>query len=462
MRSPLIKLAGATLLILVLMTSADANELTLDDCIEQALKNRSSIVAARGAETVAKADQRWALGQFLPRVNASYSYSKTKTTDIEPDQVITYVADSMIQQTVIGTDTAHDLRYIPGFETVKSADQDRTSKTFDVRASMDLFNLANFFNYAGARADRAKAHLDVIRSEQDLIYSVKLAYYAYLASAENVTVQEGAVKRSQEQLKLIQSKYDLGSASLSDVLKQKVQSGNDRLSLLTAQNGVVSSRATLAYTVGLDPLGDIEFSSTYNVRQYDGGLNDAVGFGLSHEPGLLAAQKRVDAAKHGLRSRKAEYLPKLVGFGSLSWSDATRGDTLIYDFSSRDRTFGLQVSWNIFDGFARERSVAMGKVNQNNARASMADIRNLLVSSIKTAYMEIDQYKEAKTVASENVEAAEEDLKITQEKYNLGAATILDLLDAQVSLKQAQVSLIRAGFDMNLAVAKLENAMGKM
>ena len=58
--------------------------------------------------------------------------------------------------------------------------------------------------------------------------------------------------------------------------------------------------------------------------------------------------------------------------------------------------------------------------------------------------------------------AAEEDLKITREKYNLGAATILDLLDAQVSLKTAQVALIQVDFDLNLAVAKLENAMGKV
>ena len=58
--------------------------------------------------------------------------------------------------------------------------------------------------------------------------------------------------------------------------------------------------------------------------------------------------------------------------------------------------------------------------------------------------------------------AAEEDLKITQEKYNLGAATILDLLDAQVSLKEAQVALIQVDFGLNLAIAQLENAMGKM
>ena len=76
--------------------------------------------------------------------------------------------------------------------------------------------------------------------------------------------------------------------------------------------------------------------------------------------------------------------------------------------------------------------------------------------------LDIVQLKEQKTVSQENVAAAEEDLRITQEKYNLGAATILDLLDAQVSLKTAQVALIQVDFDLNLAIAQLENAMGKM
>ena len=83
------------------------------------------------------------------------------------------------------------------------------------------------------------------------------------------------------------------------------------------------------------------------------------------------------------------------------------------------------------------------------------------VSEVKIAYTDIEQVKQQREVSTENVKAAEEDLRITQEKYNLGSATILDLLDAQVSVKQAQVQLIQAEFDLNLAVAKLEKAMGK-
>ncbi len=445
--------------------AVQAGGLTLDDCIELALKNRSSIIAAKGKETLAKWNQRTALGAFLPSVNLSYSYNKSKEYDITSDVLAPSGYDYRIDTLVIGSDTFQVVGLSPtGYHLVSTSfgDQDRTSKSLNITGNMSLFDLANVFNYFGARADRAKARLDVISSEQDLIYAVKVSYYAYLASVENVAVQEEAVKRSKEQLKLIQSKFELGSASKSEVLKQKVQYGNDRLALLSAQNLVTSNKANLAYTIGLDPAKEIEFSTDYQPREFHGSLEEALAFGETHQPGLLAASKDVDAAKYAVRSRWADYLPKLYGYASWSWADGTRGDTVTYNFSSKSRSIGFRVAFNIFDGFYRERNLNQAKIYRNNAWASLAEQKNLVTYNIKTAYLDIEKIKEQKKVAQENVEAAEEDLKITQEKYNLGSATILDLLDAQVSLKSAQVSLIRADFDLNLAIAKLENAMGKM
>ena len=435
-------ISGKMLMILVLVALfstgafAQSGTLTLDDCIELALHMRGSVIAARGAESLAKANQRSALGAFLPRVSAGWDYYKSKQRD----------------QTT----------QFEGFDEVEVADQDGDGTNLTLSGSMDLVDFKNFFNFASARANRAAARLDVINSEQDLIYSVKLSYYAYLASVENVDVQEQAVARSEEQLKLITSRYDLGSASLSDVLKQKVQSGNDKLAFLRARNAVVTSRATLAYTIGLDPNSDANFSSEYKVSEITGTLDEVVEFGLTHEPGLLSYAKNVDAARHAVRSGYASYLPTLGGYARYNISDGSSGDTLLFNFSSKTTTYGLTASWSIFDGFNREAGFTSAKVRLNNSRAGLADTRNLVVQEIKTAYFEIEQQKEAKNVAGENVDAANEDLKITQEKYKLGAATILDLLDAQVSLKKAQVSLIQADFDMNLAIAQLENAMGKM
>jgi len=463
-----VKVLGISWLVALTAGVVMSKELTLDDCIELALKNRVSIIAARGEETLAKWNQRTALGAFLPRVSASYSYSKSKITDIEPDVTSRVGFDTLLDTiSLLNLDTTSFGDFLvpfesPIYELVKAEDQDRTNKSLDLNAGISLFDLSNWFNYAGAKADRAKARLDVIDSEQDLIYAVKASYYAYLVTVENVDVQQGAVKRSEEQLKLIQSKYDLGSAARSDVLKQKVQYGNDKLSLLSAENAVTTTKANLAYTIGVDPNSDVEFSTDYTTREFHGTLDEAIGFGLEHEPGLLATQKAADAAKHAVRSRWSEYLPKLTGFASLGWSDGTRGDTVTFNFSSKSRTYGFQITYNIFDGFLRERNLNQAKIYRNNAMAQIADTRNLVSRNIKTAYLDIEQLKEQKNVAQETVDAAEEDLKITQEKYNLGAATILDLLNAQVSLKEAQVSLIKADFDLNLAVAKLENATGKM
>lgn len=458
-------LITAAVAVLVGVEAAPAQKLTLDDCLDLALKNRASIIAARGAEDLAKAGQRAALGAFLPRLDAQYSYSKTRRREIESEFSIPTAADTVVDSALIQGTWFKWFDVIPrDFHKVMVPlpDQDYTGKSLDLSANMSLLDVTNWFGYAEATANSARAHLDVIASEQDLILSVKVAYYAHLAALENVDVQRQAVKRSDEQLKLIESKFDLGSAAKSDVLKQRVQVGNDKLTLLSAENAVTTSRADLAYTIGLDPASEVEFATDYTPRETVATLEECISYGLEHQPGLLAAHEQTRAAKQGLRGARAGYLPTLGAYGSLSWSDGTQGDTALYDFSSRSLVYGLAIRWSIFDGFLRERQVTAAKVDRNNAMAQLADMRNAVVRGIKTARLDIDKTGAQRDVAQDNVTAATEDLKITQEKYDLGAAAILDLLDAQVSLKEAQVALIRAGFDHNLAIARLENAMGKM
>lgn len=438
MRRLLLSVLIGAMTVTVCASMTQAETLTLDDCIELALKNRVSIIAARGDERLAKWNQTWALGQFLPSASGGYSYNKGEETSIEPPN-ITQSGDTLTSQDI------------------------GPNKNWNLSVDMALLNVPNWFNYFGARQSKMKAHLDVINSEQDLIYSVKLSYYAYLASVENVDVQEQAVERSKEQLKLNESRFELGSASRSDVLKQKVQLGNDELAYLEAQNAVVTSKASLAYTIGIDPnRDDIEFSTDYSPREYEGTLDQAMQFGLEREPGLLSAAKDLAAAKHAVSSRWASYLPTISGFYDYTRSIGTIAYPVVQDYSSNRALYGFRINLNIFDGFSRERSLVLAKINRNNAQAYLAETRNLVTRDIKSAYYEITRYREAKRVAEEIVASATEDLKITQEKYNLGAATILDLLDSQVSLKRTQVSLIQADFDLNLSVAKLENATGKM
>lgn len=413
------------------VSAVEGETLNLNQCIELALKNRANIIIARGRDKQAGADRLQAFGQFLPNLNGSYSRSTGEEYEIVQNGV------------------------------AQSNQEFGPNKSLSLSGSVDIVNVSTWFNFFGSGAGKAAAHLSTIDTEQELIFNVKTAYYDYLRAVQNEEVNKQAVERSQEQLKLVDSRYELGSAAYSDVLGQRVQYGNDQLEHLRAQNAVTTSKAILSYTIGIDPTKEFEFEMTDESRQFEGTMEEAINFGLDHEPGLKAAEKDVQASRHALNSSRADYIPTLSFFGRYDHFDGTQAFPTVFERSSKQKTFGFQVSYNIFDGFGRQRNITYSKVNRNNAMASYSDSRNLVMQQIKTAYLDIRNQNQAVSVAQESVNSAEENMKIVQERYNLGAATILDLLQAQEDLKRAQVSYINSKFDLNLAIARLENAMGK-
>lgn len=80
---------------------------------------------------------------------------------------------------------------------------------------------------------------------------------------------------------------------------------------------------------------------------------------------------------------------------------------------------------------------------------------------VKQAFLALAQARQNLDVTNQEAQSAEEDLNIVQEKYNLGAATILDLLNSQVSYRQAKSDQVQSLFDYNLATARLKKSMGE-
>ena len=91
-----------------------------------------------------------------------------------------------------------------------------------------------------------------------------------------------------------------------------------------------------------------------------------------------------------MRAAKAGYLPSLSLSASYRKFNGTQAYPVTFDYSSNTMSYGFSVNWNIFDGFSREQRVTSAKVSRNNARADLADYRNLTVSNIKTRYLDIE------------------------------------------------------------------------
>lgn len=466
LKSPVLIAALACAILFGGAGPVSAKTYTLEQCLKLAKENRASIERARGDKRNATAQVKRQFSRvFLPSLSARYGKSESRARDQKtealgppngfPDQLTTVGGNTI----PVFIDTG-GVRPIVQFDV---PDQDRSSSFFSLSANITLFDgFSNWHDYAGTRSASSQSSFDLKRSEQNLDLEVKAFYFAYLANIRNLTVQEEAVKRSQEQLNLVQSRYDVGSASLSDVLKQKVQFGNDNLTLLEAQNRAQTTKADLTFAAGLDLSDEIDFDTSYTENQYSGAMKQAINIGLAEHPGLRSAALDEKMNSHFLKSSYGDYVPSASAFVSQTWSTSSRADNLdqAFDFESKTLQFGVNVSWNIFDKYLREQSVIGRKVALNNSKAQRWETRNRVILDIKKAFLEVDKATEQVKVSTETVVSASEDMNLAQEKYNLGSASILDLLDAQVSLKDAQVSLIRSKLDLNLAVAKLENAMG--
>ena len=120
----------------------------------------------------------------------------------------------------------------------------------------------------------------------------------------------------------------------------------------------------------------------------------------------------------------------------------------------------IGLSWTLFNGFKREQTVAQNAANLDFAKAQAADARRQIDAQLTqqlaatfTAWAQI-------AIAGADVAAATEAVRVQQERYRLGAGTLLDLLTAQANLTQAAVSQVQARYNYLIARAQLEAIVG--
>lgn len=417
---------------------------SLQECIQRALDTDPTVIAARNSVSTSKATVWQQLGGFLPSASFQLSSSQTYRGPIDRRE---WVGEGEIHY--IDPNWVYQKGYSGGFNFNET-----------------LFNgLQNVWNYLESKASKRQSEQQYTLTKSNITFAVKADYYLVLKGKKDLSVAQEAVTRSEEILKLFQEKYDLGSASLSEVLKQKVQYGNDKLTLVTAQQQLEVRKDQLAVDIGIDPKTEFDVEDIPIKRETPEEVDAQVAEALRAHPSLLAAKASTDAAKYDVRSAWGWYMPSLTLGYSYGWGNNYFKDLAKDVFNLRAENSGaslrLTLGLSIFDGFSRERNLSRAKAGLSNARYQQTYTRNSVIKTIEDARLGVQLADEKLSVTKETEQSAKEDFDLVQAKYNLGAAAQWEMLDAQVSLSQAQFNTISAEFDYNLALAKLQNAMGK-
>ncbi len=401
-------------------------EVTLAEAIQRALEVQPLMVGARGDVRTSGAALRASNGAFLPTISTSGSWSRRGgTTFNNLNQIVT-------SPTVVG--------YSGG-----------------ISASIDLFT--GFRRLADRRASAATrdaADAGLVDTRFRVILDTRGFFYDALAREELVRVAQSQVRRAQQQLQISVEKLRAGSATRSDSLRSTVDFGNARIALLEAQANLATAQANLGRQIGVDqPVRAVPDSVLPPLPD----TTALRAIAVDRAPRVEQADAQARAARARVTVSRQTYFPRLTysAGNSSSNSEPPWDHTAPY---LKGWNVGVSVNWTLFNGFSRESQVVSASVARDNAEANAADVRRAVtaqlaqqIAALTTAYEKID-------IARANVAAATEDLRVQNERYRVGAATILDLLTSQASLTQAEQNFVQVRFDYLIARAQLEALVG--
>lgn len=311
---------------------------------------------------------------------------------------------------------------------------------------------------ATAKLDKTNAQEDILRVEQATKYSAIEGYYGLLAYQELQGVYHEAVDNLQGHLDNVQAQYNVGTKAKVDVLSSDVSLANAKTTAITADNNVAIAESNLNNILGLPletklNLADHQLPfDTYNIS-----LQEATDYAMKYRPEVLKAAIAVQQAEEAINIAGAADKPQVAITGTNGWSDKSFPGI---DANTRNWTVGAGVTYRFYDGGATKAKVNQAKQDLLVARETEQKTREAVQLEVKQAYLNIrsaaQKVEETQTV----VDQARENYRIQNIRYQAGVGINLDVLDAQLSLNQAQVNHIQALYDYNVGIAKLEQVMG--
>lgn len=407
--------------------TAQQVEVTLQEAIRRAQDVQPTLIQAIGTERTAGASRRSAFGAYLPTLTVSAATSKGNTGR---------------------TDNTTGL-FIPPVR----------SYTGGIAANLELFDgfrrIANL-RAAGATLDAAGA--GVVNQRFQVLLTTKQAFYNALATEELLRVAQSQVRRAQQQLQISVEKLRAGSATRSDSLRSTVEYGNARIALLQAQANLATAQANLGRQIGVDAPVRAVPDTVFPALPDTGALRSRA---LESAPQVLQAEAQASAARAQVWSARSQYWPTLT----VSYSDNRQGTKSpqfpLFDNLPDSYSWRFGVSWPLLNGFVREQNQVAASVNRDNAEAQAADSRRQVNAQLTQQLAALSTTYEQISIARDNLAAATEDLRVQNERYRVGAATILDLLTSQAALTQAEVNVVQTRFNYLIARAQVEAVVGR-
>ncbi len=430
--------------------AAGAELLTADRAVQIALQRNPQVVNAGASVLDARSSLYSSYAGILPHLSASVS----RSGDWTDHQSGTRVFSGQLFPT--GNSSLESFSTTPG-----------------LTASWSVLDLSALTGFSAARQGLRAAKLSQSATRNDAALSVRRQFYAVVQAFHLAGVNAEALRLARDNERRTRALFEVGSVSKSDVLKAQVQTAQSQLDSLTSANQITIQRIALASQLGIaeSSMGEVDTTLTMGAESYDEGA--ILAEAEKHRPDLLAAAAQLKSARSARWSSRLARLPYLTLTGNATFNDRTNSKNTEHNFGppdttaaallETDKTYGAAISlnWDFFDGLSTDSRNAAAQARLVRAKESYDALQRNLAAEVHQALLSYHEAVESVDVAERAVESATENLKLTQQKYNVGSATILDLIDAQVQLQRAENQRVVARAAVRVADAGIRRVSGR-
>jgi outer membrane protein TolC len=414
--------------------------LTLESSIDIALKNSIVINIAKEGIKSATAQKKEAFTGFFPKFSTSYSYTRLN--------------DDPIMKLPNGFPPL-----IPTPLEMVTGTQDNYNWT--IQAKQPLFAGGGIMaNYQANSIGEDAAHLEETAKYQDVVQEVKIAYFNILRAQRIQDAARQSVEMLNAHRDVAENYFNVGMIPKNDLLHAEVELANGKQTLVRAKNAIElakSSFNTVLKRKIFAPVKVVDILSYHPLKQ---SFEECLNIAQQARPELKISSLRAAQAGKLVRVAQSDYFPtvSLVGnYTRFGDNPSVSGS----DYQNAESWYLMAVaSWNFWEWGKTKFRVDASKAKENQALEASKELNDQITLEIKNAYLILEETGSQIIVWQKVIEQAEENFRISEERYKERVATSTEVLDAQTLLTKAKSEYANALGDYNVNYAKLQRAMG--
>ena len=448
MRAPaLLILAGLAALPAGAQTPARADtlRLTLDDAVARALAQGQEMRIARAQVQDADGQVREAVADGLPKVTGTILYTRQFA--------------SIYQNLATGPDTG----VAGAFADIFKNSPFGAANTWNaqLQATQLLFDGGKFLaGLTGARAYHHAATEQAAQTAADVSLNVKTAYLNAVYAAALVAVAEDNLAQARDQLHQVTLFHNAGTRSDYDLLQARVDAANQEPDVIQARSGLEVAMLALKRLVNVPADQPLVLATPLSPVEGTVPVVADTTLGAADPPQLEAAEAGVTVQEAAVKVARGDRWPTLTVGTTFSEQAFPQQFSPFGANYLRNWNAEIRVSIPIFQGFKTVGSIERARAGLEQARAQRDQVRAQTALDLVQARGDVDRTFSLLSARRQTVNEADRALHLATVRYGNGLSTRLEVSDARLARRQAEVNAVSATRDYLVALARLEHAAG--